>query len=300
VNKYDFNGMVIGLDTRIDIPKIVPPRGFKKLNNDVVNCDIIVFFEVGSLNCIIPKEKTKLERGKFKAFGNSDHLVWTHKKLGPVIDIFPKKGSARIKIPLWAWEKLDNIFDQLIIPALIPILSEKGYLALHASSLDLNGRGITIAGESGSGKSTTALTLTQLGAKLISDDITFIYRSDRKLRLCGFGEGIRTFDHVWSMFGIKDLEQRDTAGKRAVDIESMEWSENCNYDLGIIIDNCLDKDKLNKVNMLIRLFELSFSINYSKKHTDGLIKLLEEIPYISVVSAREAAELAVNSNVAQK
>ncbi|MEM1075672.1 MAG: aldolase [Pseudomonadota bacterium] len=45
---------------------------------------------------------------------------------------------------------------------------------LHASAVDLDGRGVLISGPSGSGKSGLALQLMALGAKLVSDDRTSV------------------------------------------------------------------------------------------------------------------------------
>jgi hypothetical protein len=50
-----------------------------------------------------------------------------------------------------------------------------GGLALHASAVSLNGRGVLVLGESGSGKSTAAATLcTRHGGELLADDATLL------------------------------------------------------------------------------------------------------------------------------
>ena len=41
---------------------------------------------------------------------------------------------------------------------------------IHASSVDINGKGVVILGKSGAGKSNLAIKLISMGAKLISDD----------------------------------------------------------------------------------------------------------------------------------
>lgn len=53
------------------------------------------------------------------------------------------------------------------------ILQQKSILALHGSSISYKGRGIVICGNSGFGKSTLAISLSnQLDAGLLTDDIT--------------------------------------------------------------------------------------------------------------------------------
>ena len=45
---------------------------------------------------------------------------------------------------------------------------------LHATTVAVNGRGVLITGPSGSGKSSLALQLLALGAKLVADDRTIV------------------------------------------------------------------------------------------------------------------------------
>ncbi len=47
---------------------------------------------------------------------------------------------------------------------------------LHASCVDVDGRGLLILGPSGSGKSSLAIRLVSLGAALVSDDLTRVVR----------------------------------------------------------------------------------------------------------------------------
>ena len=54
-------------------------------------------------------------------------------------------------------------------------------LLLHASTIALNGLATVIVGPSGSGKSALALNLMALGADLVADDITHLWRDGSKL-----------------------------------------------------------------------------------------------------------------------
>ena len=45
-----------------------------------------------------------------------------------------------------------------------------GSLIMHATCVDVNGSGVLIVGRSGSGKSSLAINLLALGAKLVADD----------------------------------------------------------------------------------------------------------------------------------
>ena len=51
-------------------------------------------------------------------------------------------------------------------------------MILHASCIDINGRGILILGASGSGKSSLAIQLIALGASLVADDKTLVTQEE--------------------------------------------------------------------------------------------------------------------------
>lgn len=52
---------------------------------------------------------------------------------------------------------------------------------MHASCVAIGGRGVLLAGRSGSGKSDLALRLIDRGARLVSDDYTVLRRDGREL-----------------------------------------------------------------------------------------------------------------------
>lgn len=52
---------------------------------------------------------------------------------------------------------------------------------VHASTVAIDGRAVLIGGRSGSGKSDLALRLIDRGARLVSDDYTFVRRSEGRL-----------------------------------------------------------------------------------------------------------------------
>lgn len=52
---------------------------------------------------------------------------------------------------------------------------------LHATTVDVDGKGLLIVGPSGSGKSALALQLMALGARLVSDDQTVVSLESAKL-----------------------------------------------------------------------------------------------------------------------
>ena len=55
---------------------------------------------------------------------------------------------------------------------------------IHSSSVEFDGHGVLIKGQSGSGKSSLALKLIMLGANLIADDQTTVFIEKNKVYLC--------------------------------------------------------------------------------------------------------------------
>ena len=60
-------------------------------------------------------------------------------------------------------------------------ISQDNSKIIHASSVDINGKGVVILGKSGAGKSNLAIKLISMGAKLISDDKTHVKFKENKI-----------------------------------------------------------------------------------------------------------------------
>ena len=60
-------------------------------------------------------------------------------------------------------------------------ISKDNSKIIHASSVDINGKGVVILGNSGAGKSNLAIKLISMGAKLISDDQTHFKLKENKI-----------------------------------------------------------------------------------------------------------------------
>jgi HPr Serine kinase C-terminal domain len=58
------------------------------------------------------------------------------------------------------------------------LLAQRGQFALHASVVEIDGRGVAAAGVRGAGKSTTALRLSQRGHALVTDDLSPLVTGD--------------------------------------------------------------------------------------------------------------------------
>ena len=76
---------------------------------------------------------------------------------------------------IWVtWQKnllLEDIITYLVGPILGFVLRLKGLICLHASAIAVDGQAVAFAGESHSGKSTTAAALAHMGYPVLSDNI---------------------------------------------------------------------------------------------------------------------------------
>jgi hypothetical protein len=118
-------------------------------------------------------------------FRGLHHLVFA--KFGPsnlfVFDIANRIIRAAITGEL----AHDRAFwQQRLLPMAVGVFGAGiGVLPLHAACLSIDGRGLLIAGASGTGKSTLSLALAKNGADFISDDWTYIAYDDGEL--CAHG-----------------------------------------------------------------------------------------------------------------
>jgi hypothetical protein len=65
------------------------------------------------------------------------------------------------------------------------LLALRGYLPIHGSALEIDGRAVLLCGQAGAGKSTLAANLVALGARLISDDLSVLVAGETPKLLAG-------------------------------------------------------------------------------------------------------------------
>jgi hypothetical protein len=66
------------------------------------------------------------------------------------------------------------------------LLYQRGYTVLHGSVAEFDGCGIGFLGHKGAGKSTLAMSLQQIGGRLIADDLVAVQMEPEVLALSGF------------------------------------------------------------------------------------------------------------------
>lgn len=130
----------------------------------------------------------------------------------------------------------------------------------HATSVNIDGRGVLLRGPSGAGKSDLALRLIDVGAKLIADDQTEISQVlDRlllnspapiagKIEIRGFGISQMPYDENIKLFLIVDLRELD-------DIERMPEKKSENImgcDIAIMQLHAFEISAVAKIHAVLR------------------------------------------------
>lgn len=86
------------------------------------------------------------------------------------IDVYPEAG------------RFIGLLSQGIAgPVMATLLHLRGQLVLHACSVNVNGRGVVVAGDKGAGKSTTSAALIQAGHDLLADDVVAIQQDGKSV-----------------------------------------------------------------------------------------------------------------------
>ncbi len=109
------------------------------------------------------------------AFGGGGWLIADRQVARLAVDgvgVFAVEGGRRIGVDL------ERDADPLMVEAWLYgtfaalVLGQQGRFALHATTVEVDGTGVAVAGHSGAGKSTTALELCRRGHRLIADDVS--------------------------------------------------------------------------------------------------------------------------------
>ncbi|MGR3741529.1 HPr(Ser) kinase/phosphatase [Companilactobacillus sp. DQM5] len=107
--------------------------------------------------------------------------------------------------------------------------------SIHGVLVDIYGIGVLLTGDSGVGKSETALELVKRGHRLIADDRVEVYQQDEKTVI---GEAPKILNHLLEIRGVGIIDVMNLFGAGAVRSESEieliihleQWDQNSNYD----------------------------------------------------------------------
>ncbi len=164
---------------------VIPQLSSIKFNSGNSNSNVDVIIRLGNVK--IPKNNILVEGNYFKTTKNSFYLFWE--------DFGKFKISNGNEIILDPIPNInEELFTYFIVGALMgALLYQRDYLILHASSVNINHKAVAFLGDSGSGKSTIAMSLQKRGFPIVTDEILaikfdksnepYVYPSFPKVRL---------------------------------------------------------------------------------------------------------------------
>ena len=114
------------------------------------------------------------------------------------------------------------VFNDLLMAPLMEMLKERGFFGLHAAALTKEGTGYLFPGDSGTGKTTIALSLLKNGFQYLGDDKVLLRREDNGIAALAF---TRRFNidpdislHYPELGFLEDLNPLPGTTKRPFDI----------------------------------------------------------------------------------
>lgn len=158
VTLFSYTAYGLNISSALALPELVPAEG---------TADLIVRFGKVELAHLDPSAS-----GCIRATSGEVHLFW--KEAGAFL---VRDGREIVVDPA---PGIDERILRLVVlgPGLGALLYQRGWLTLHASSLDVGGEAIAFLGEKGEGKSTMAAALCARGHRLVADDVTAVRVTD--------------------------------------------------------------------------------------------------------------------------
>lgn len=139
------------------------------------------------------------EGGQVVYQDETDQLIMTFENRVRVCCEFPAK-RIRVEFTSPLHDSLRIATYPLFTLALMELMKRRGRYALHAATLCWKDRGLLIAGTSGAGKTTLALTLLRSGFGFLGDDLGFLATEDGGLRVLAFPDEIDVSDQTIDFF----------------------------------------------------------------------------------------------------
>ena len=94
------------------------------------------------------------------------------------------------------WKNPPKSRQEFFMLSLLWLLRPIGFYALHANGIVKDGIGFLFVGGTGSGKSTTALSLIRQGWEVLSDDVTLLRTSSERIEAIAFLKGFSIDPHL--------------------------------------------------------------------------------------------------------
>lgn len=153
-------------------------------------CDVEIRFAP-----VTPRKEPVVRASPFTAIHADGAIVLTRPE---GLRVLIEEGR-RLTVDLTAGVTEAELHTWLFGPAMLMLCHQRGQPPLHASVVEIGGRGVAFAGDGGAGKSTTARALMERGHRLVTDDHAII---DPESRLVHPGyPTMKLWDRVAAAFG---------------------------------------------------------------------------------------------------
>ena len=293
MKRFRYAGILVQVETDEGLPDFALPYAMT-LDQGSDDAPHVVFkLSVGTLKADEPEGPVRLLRGGMEARGDQERMLWTHREMGPMIEVFPRAGTVSVTLPSWAWTRVSDVFDQLLLPGLLPTFAARGLRAFHASAVEINGVGVFVAGPSGSGKTTAALLLISHGANLIADDLMFLYREEGRAVISGIGDGLRARNDVWERFSHLRPTLEESSGKLRLEHGNVPWVRSAVPRVGVLLDPDRENGRLQVAQALPRLLSLCYHAGDEEAALRMLAELSKDVMLFGAENSESAATIAI-------
>lgn len=127
-------------------------------------------------------------------------------------------GNARVYLAADFWEESIYNKRELFLLALLMLIRPRGLYGLHACGLKKASMGLLIVGSSGSGKTTTTLSLIRSGWQFLSDDAVLLTEQASGVEVLAFRKGFSVMPDVAEGMPDTVFEFDDPEGKKVVNL----------------------------------------------------------------------------------
>lgn len=190
VNFYSFYEITVevqwdGEGIEAEIEQFFSPLPFVKRSGIAHSIHIELKFTTTDAPVVIPHSAS----GTFSCYDLSIYEADGHVYLTDGLSVFqprPQAGAGLVTLHRSFKEKPPLSEYNFFLIGLIHLLSPWGFYDLHAAALDRDGIGYLFLGESGSGKSSTAISLVRQGWRYVSDDALFLRPSADGIEVLAF------------------------------------------------------------------------------------------------------------------
>lgn len=178
---FDVNGTVISIESNTD--SIVSmmrshPFGVELKRGEQRQPDIS-FRVVEAASAPYPPKRGSFQNDELQFVAHDKYLVVSYLRGKP----------WRVEVTAYEFSAADLCFC-LFEPLMCTYLLRLGQLQWHCSGVTAGGKSILIPGDSGSGKSTTALTLAQSGFDFLADESVFLILADGRIDAASFDQDL--------------------------------------------------------------------------------------------------------------